>query len=161
MVDNALYELAAVLGARLREQGLWLVTAESCTGGWIGEVLTAVPGSSAWFDRGFITYSNRAKTQLLGVPEAVLSSHGAVSAETVQAMVAGALDGAQADLAVAVSGIAGPDGGTPEKPVGTVWLAWQRKGLPAVANVHRFDGDRQAVRRAAVEAALRGLMELL
>lgn len=155
-------ETAAALGGRLLARGLWLATAESCTGGWIAEALTAVPGSSAWFDCGFVTYSNAAKRRMLAVPEALLApgGPGAVSEETVLAMAAGAIANSRADVAVAVSGIAGPDGGTAEKPLGTVWLAW-RWEQRALARKFAFDGDRKAVRACAVRAALEGLLALL
>jgi len=153
---------AAELGECLLARGLWLATAESCTGGWVAEALTAVPGSSAWFDCGFVTYSNAAKKRLLGVPEALLApgGPGAVSEETVLAMAAGAIANSRAHVAVAVSGIAGPGGGTEEKPPGTVWIAW-RWEQRALARRHTFGGGRKAVRAASVRAALRGLLTLL
>ncbi|WP_137936622.1 nicotinamide-nucleotide amidohydrolase family protein [Chitinivorax sp. B] len=160
MADKQLEHLAIELGGLLRQRGWWLATAESCTGGWIGEVLTAIPGSSTWFDRGYVTYSNRAKCELLGVPAECIQTFGAVSGETVQAMVEGAMRMAKVDLAVAVSGIAGPDGGTPDKPVGTVWLGWVSNGSPVIVQRYHFTGDREAIRRAAVEAALQGLIAL-
>ena len=139
-----------------------LVTAESCTGGWIAKALTDIPGSSQWFDRGFVTYSNAAKHQLLGVPEDLLERHGAVSEAVVRAMTEGALRHAEARIAVAVSGIAGPDGGTPDKPVGTVWIAWGASETDqVVARRYAFDGDRERVRRQAVATALEGVLELL
>ncbi|MDQ2696486.1 MAG: nicotinamide-nucleotide amidohydrolase family protein, partial [Pseudomonadota bacterium] len=136
-------------------------TAESCTGGWIAKVITDVAGSSAWFERGFVTYSNAAKAELLGVAEATLGGHGAVSGETVAAMAAGALSYSRADLAVAVSGVAGPDGGSPGKPVGTVWLAWAVRGGGCRTRRYVFAGDREAVRRQAVLAALEGILDVL
>lgn len=142
-------------------RGLVLVTAESCTGGWIAERVTSVPGSSGWFERGFVTYSNEAKTDMLGVHPQTLSAHGAVSAEVAREMAEGALLRSRGDLAVAVTGIAGPEGGTREKPVGTVWLAWAMRGRPTRATKGTFDGDRERVRRQAVAAALRGVIELL
>ncbi len=137
-----------------------LVTAESCTGGWIAKVCTDRAGSSTWFDRGFITYSNTAKHELLGVPEALIAQHGAVSRAVVEAMASGALACSAARYSIAVSGIAGPGGGTPDKPVGTVWLAW---GTPAGVSAvcAHFPGDREQVRAATVAAALRGLLERL
>lgn len=158
--DNDLTDLARELGDRLRARGLKLATAESCTGGWVSKCVTDVSGSSEWFDRGFVTYSNRAKTGQLGVPAETIGAHGAVSEETVRAMAAGALEHSDADLAVSVSGVAGPEGGTPEKPVGTVWFCWQRRGGEARVRVVPFDGDRDAVRREAVRAALWGLIGL-
>ncbi len=159
---NPLEETAAALGECLLARGLWLATAESCTGGWIAGALTAVPGSSAWFDCGFVTYSNAAKRRVLAVPEALLGpgGPGAVSEATVLAMAAGAIANSRADIAVAVSGIAGPDGGTAEKPLGTVWLAW-RWEQRARARRFVFGGGRKAVRAASVRAALGGLLTLL
>lgn len=153
--------LAERTGQALQHSALMLATAESCTGGWIAKVITDVAGSSAWFERGFVTYSNAAKQELLGVGAEVLSRHGAVSEATVKAMAQGALAHSRADLAVAVSGIAGPDGGTPDKPVGLVWLAWARRnGVVGTRELH-FPGDREAVRAAAVKAALQGILERL
>jgi nicotinamide-nucleotide amidase len=159
--EAALTQLAAEVGARLQQRGELVLTAESCTGGGIAEVLTRVAGSSAWFDRAWVTYSNKAKTAELGVPAAVLRLEGAVSEPVVRAMARGA--GARADgpaWAVAVSGIAGPDGGSPAKPVGTVWIAWSGPKL-MVAQAFLFAGDREAVRRQTVLAALQGLKDLL
>ena len=130
-----IFELAEQVGQALKARALMLVTAESCTGGGIGEAVTMVPGSSAWFERGFITYTNTAKHEMLGVKTETLESNGAVSEQTVKEMVAGALANSHAQVAVAVSGTAGPGGGTPEKPVGTVWLAW------ALKDRRRADGD--------------------
>jgi nicotinamide-nucleotide amidase len=146
---------------RLLGQGLRLVVAESCTGGWLAKVLTDLPGSSAWFDRGYVTYSNAAKQAMLGVRETTLIAHGAVSEETVSEMVQGALDESGADLALAVSGIAGPDGGSAEKPVGTVCFAWQRRGRQPQLSRERFAGDREAVRLASVTYLLQRLDEML
>jgi nicotinamide-nucleotide amidase len=148
------------LGGILRARGWWLVTAESCTGGWIAQTVTAIPGSSEWFDRGYVTYSNRAKIEVLGVSERALAAHGAVSAQTAAAMAAGALAAARVEVAVAVTGVAGPDGGTPEKPVGTVWFGWCLAGRDPVTRMIRFDGDRYSVRAQTVAAALDGLIEL-
>lgn len=149
--------LVATLAERLAASGGVLATAESCTGGWIAKVLTDRPGSSAWFERGFVTYSNTAKCEMLGLDPARLARHGAVSRETVLAMAAGALMHSRADHSVAVSGIAGPGGGSPDKPVGTVWLAW---GTPrgVEAECRCFTGDREAVRRQTVVRALQGLL---
>ena len=151
--------LARQVAERLIADRLWLATAESCTGGWIAKVLTDLPGSSGWFERGLVTYSNRAKQELLGVPEALLVAHGAVSGEVVAAMARGLRERTAVDITLATSGIAGPDGGTPDKPVGTVWFSWDA-GTPTTACV-RFAGDREAVRRAAVTHALRGLLDAL
>jgi len=152
-------DLARAIGTRLLAHGRWLATAESCTGGWVAKVLTDVAGSSGWFERGLVTYSNRAKQELLGVPAALLDAHGAVSGEVVAAMAAGLRARSGADLALAVSGIAGPAGGSPEKPVGTVWFAWDDGTLRT--ECVRFAGDRDAVRRQAVDHALRGLLDAL
>jgi nicotinamide-nucleotide amidase len=146
-----------VLAQALRERGWRLATAESCTGGLIAAACTALAGSSDWFDRGFVTYSNEAKTELLGVPAALIAAHGAVSEPVALAMAEGALARSAADLAVAVTGIAGPGGAVPGKPVGTVWMALARRGVPAQAQRLQLDGDRSAVRAATVRAALAAL----
>jgi nicotinamide-nucleotide amidase len=150
--------LVPELGRLLMRRELSLVTAESCTGGWLAKLVTDVPGSSAWFERGFVTYSNAAKVEMLGVREQTLKEKGAVSADTVREMAEGALAHSHADIAVAVSGIAGPDGGTPDKPVGLVWIAWARREEQAQAEQYQFAGDREAVRLQAAEIALRGLI---
>lgn len=154
-------DLAAELGALLQARGLRLSCAESCTGGWIGKRITDVSGSSQWFDRGFVSYSDTAKSEMLGVSEASLRSHGAVSEPVAREMAEGALLRGRSDLAVAVTGIAGPEGGTADKPVGTVWIAWARRGGETRAELRRFSGDRENVRRAAVRAALEGLIRLI
>ena len=153
--------LAAQVGGALKAHGLMLATAESCTGGGVAQAVTAIAGSSAWFERGFVTYSNQSKQQMLGVTEATLIGHGAVSEATVRAMVAGALQHGAAQVALAVSGIAGPDGGTPDKPVGTVWFAWGLKNGVTHAQRHQFRGDRAEVRAQAVRIALQGVLALL
>ncbi|GAB6067299.1 nicotinamide-nucleotide amidase [Methylothermus subterraneus] len=153
-------KLASQVGALLQRRGWLLVTAESCTGGWIAKCVTDVAGSSAWFDRGFVTYSNAAKTELLGVRAETLDRYGAVSEETVQEMALGALARSRAQVAVAVSGIAGPAGGTPDKPVGLVWLAWQVQGEPCRTCRLQFAGNRESVRRQAVRAALEGILNV-
>jgi len=158
---NDLSQLADRLGARLAERGWQLAAAESCTGGWIAKTLTDVAGSSAWFDRGFVTYSNQAKQEMLGVRADTLAAHGAVSEAVVREMAEGALSHSRAQLAVSVSGIAGPGGGSPDKPVGTVWIAWTGAGMATRARPYCFDGDRDAVRRQAVETALQGLLDVL
>lgn len=155
-----IYQLAEQLGQQLRERGAKVTAAESCTGGGIAQAITAVPGSSEWFDYGFVTYSNFAKTRLLGVPETLLFAKGAVSEEVVSAMVIGAIRVADCQFGVAVSGIAGPGGGTVEKPVGTVCFAWAFPG-GVVIERHWFAGDRAQVRQQAVEKALARLLELL
>lgn len=161
-MKNQLQSLSVDVGERLRARKLLLATAESCTGGWVSQAVTAIAGSSAWFDRGFVTYSNEAKRQLLDVPAGLLEigGPGAVSEETVLAMTAGAIANSRARVAVAVSGIAGPNGGSPEKPVGTVWIAWQWEQR-RLARKFQFNGDRTAVREASVLAALEGLLALL
>jgi len=154
-------ELAVQVGVALRARSWTLAVAESCTGGWIAKVVTDAPGSSGWFDRGLVTYSNAAKTELLGVRVATLVAHGAVSAEVVAEMAAGALERSRADLAVAVSGIAGPDGGSPDKPVGTVYLAWAARDGPTWVEGRHFEGDRAAVRQETVIVALQGVLDVL
>ena len=146
--------LAEETGRALREARLRVATAESCTGGGVATALTDVPGSSNWFERGYVTYSNEAKVQDLGVDAQALARHGAVSAAVVEQMAAGALRASGADLALAVSGVAGPDGGTPDKPVGLVYFAVQRRGGPAEVSQGLYPGDRAAVRGAAVNRAL-------
>jgi nicotinamide-nucleotide amidase len=157
--DKELEALALKLGRALHVRGWRLAVAESCTGGWVAKALTDVAGSSQWFEGGVVSYSNAAKTELLGVPVAVLAAHGAVAEETVRAMADGARRRFGADLAVAVSGIAGPAGGTPDKPVGTVHFAWAApSGLTAAHRV--FAGNRESVRRQSVALALERLIEL-
>lgn len=153
--------LATCLGGELLRRGECLATAESCTGGWVAQSLTAIAGSSAWFDRGFVTYSNAAKVDMLGVPETTLGRHGAVSEATARAMAQGALDRSLADWSVAITGIAGPSGGSADKPVGTVCFAWACKAGACEAQTCHFEGDREVVRRQAVCHALRGLIERL
>ena len=155
--DSVLRALAETLGRRMLASHHRLVTAESCTGGWIAKAVTDVAGSSAWFDCGMAAYSYEAKQAMLGVNPHTLEIHGAVSRETVVEMVSGALVHSGATIAVAVTGIAGPGGGTEDKPVGTVWVAWKRRGGYPRAEVFHFEGDRDAVRRQTVAAALRGL----
>jgi nicotinamide-nucleotide amidase len=159
--DAGLKRLAARVGRRLRDQQRYVVTAESCTGGWIAKTLTDVAGSSQWFGEGFVTYSNESKMRLLGVPRAILDKKGAVSEQTVRAMAAGALRRTKAQVAVAVTGIAGPDGAVPGKPVGTVWLGWatRRGGIIRIGTqLKHFRGDRESVRRKTVQLALQGLL---
>lgn len=153
-------ELCAQLAALLTAQQRTLATAESCTGGLIAAACTDLAGSSTWFERGFVTYSNAAKTDMLGVDAALIAAHGAVSEPVARAMAEGALHHSLAQVSIAVTGIAGPGGGSTEKPVGTVWLAW---ALPAgvTAQVQHFAGDRAAVRAATVRHALAGLIERL
>jgi nicotinamide-nucleotide amidase len=161
MARDTLKLLARRIGACLKKRKLKLATAESCTGGWIAQAVTSVSGSSAWFDRGFVTYSNEAKRELLGVRASTLSRHGAVSEQTANEMAAGALRRSRAQVAIAVTGIAGPGGGTRAKPVGTVCFAWARKKGGAQSAVRRFAGGRESVRRQSVVVALRGLLERL
>lgn len=158
---NELETLAERLGTSLLARGEWLTAAESCTGGWLAQSVTAIAGSSGWFERGFVTYSNAAKVDMLGVPETTLERHGAVSEATARAMAQGALLHSRADWAVAITGIAGPGGGSPEKPVGTVCFAWAGKDGGCEAQTCRFAGERGAVRAQAVEHALRGLLARL
>ena len=158
--DATLHLFAEQLGERLRAHNLTVCTAESCTGGWIAKTITDIPGCSDWFECGMAAYSYEAKQALLGVRPETLTQHGAVSRETVLEMVSGALIASGASLAVAVTGIAGPTGGTPEKPVGEVWIAWKRRGRYPIARVFHFDGDRESVRRQTVAASLLGLMGL-
>lgn len=159
--DEELLQLAHILGQKLHAKGWMLASAESCTGGWVAQVVTAIPGSSAWFDRGFVTYSNQSKEDMLGVNPATLEAHGAVSEETVKEMASGALARSQAHISVALSGIAGPGGGSAKKPVGTVYISWATLDGEPLTTVCRLSGDREEVRSRAVAAALRGLIELL
>lgn len=158
----ALEALAAEVGALLRANGQTLAAAESCTGGWVAQCVTAIAGSSAWFERGFVTYSNAAKQEMLGVEAATLAAHGAVSEATAAAMAAGALRHSHADWALSITGIAGPDGGTSDKPVGTVCFGWagQEAGVGAGVDTVtcHFSGDREAIRRQSVVFALNGLL---
>jgi nicotinamide-nucleotide amidase len=151
----------AALAQGLMARRWQIATAESCTGGLIAAACTELAGSSAWFDRGFVTYSNEAKQDLLGVPSALIAAHGAVSEPVARAMAEGALRRAGVQMAVAVTGIAGPTGGSPDKPVGTVWLAWAVQGAATEAVCHVFQGDRAAVRQQTCQRALQGLLERL
>lgn len=153
--------LARQLGDALLARGEWLAVAESCTGGWLAQSVTAIAGSSGWFDRGFVTYSNAAKVDMLDVPETTLERHGAVSEATARAMAQGVLAHSRGDWAVAITGIAGPSGGSPEKPVGTVCFAWAWKAGACEAQTYHFAGDRAAVREQSVRLALRGLLDRL
>jgi len=151
---------AQIVGEHLLKQNLLLTTAESCTGGWIAQAITAVAGSSGWFERGFVTYSNTAKQEMLGVNKQTLIHHGAVSQQTVEEMALGALNNSHAHISVAISGIAGPDGGSPDKPVGTVWIAWAKDNV-ANSTCYLLSGNREAVRQQAVSHALNGILETL
>jgi nicotinamide-nucleotide amidase len=153
--------LSAQVGALLKAHGLTLATAESCTGGGVAQLITDVAGSSAWFERGFVTYSNLTKQQMLDVSPATLTQYGAVSEATVREMVRGALVHSNAHAALAVSGIAGPDGGSAEKPVGTVWFAWGYKQGACTARVHHLHGNRAEIRAQAVVIAMQGVLAML
>lgn len=160
-MEAELVALSAAIGSACRQRRLLLATAESCTGGWAAQVITHTAGSSAWFERGFVTYANAAKVEMLGVREATLAVHGAVSEETAREMAAGALAKSGASMAVAITGVAGPAGGSPAKPVGTLCFAWCRAGEAAHAETRHFSGDREAIRRQAVVHALNGLLARL
>ena len=161
MPHDTLSTLATLTGTRLKAKGLKLACAESCTGGWISMAVTAVAGSSEWFDRGFVTYSNEAKEEMLGIARATLEAHGAVSEATAREMAQGAINKSRAQIAVAVTGVAGPGGGTDAKPVGTVCIAWAGPAEKLHCETRRFEGDREQVRRKTVIAALQGIIELL
>ncbi len=153
--------LAREIGHTLKKQGLKLATAESCTGGWAAQLVTSVAGSSEWFDRGFVTYTNVSKREMLGVKTTTLSRFGAVSEQAAREMAEGAIAHSHAQVALAITGIAGPSGGTPEKPAGTVCFAWAGKKRETKSAKHHFTGDREAVRRQSVETALRGLLDYI
>jgi len=158
-VSDPLTTLAARVGARLKDRGVKLTAAESCTGGWVAQAVTSVSGSSDWFERGFVTYSNEAKREMLGVRAETLDRFGAVSEETAREMALGALAASRAQVAVAITGVAGPTGGTPAKPVGMVCLAWASKESGVDTVTKHFPGDREAVRRQSVVCALEGVFE--
>ncbi|MDR3054103.1 MAG: CinA family protein [Zoogloeaceae bacterium] len=159
-MNTSLSRLTHRIGETLRVQNERLATAESCTGGWVAQELTAIAGSSEWFERGFVTYSNAAKVEMLGVPPETLAQHGAVSEATALAMTNGALAHSHAGWSLAITGIAGPGGGSPEKPVGTVCFAWAGAGMASAAT-RRFSGERAEVRRQSVEFALTELLRKL
>ncbi len=161
MQEQVLRQLAQEAGRLLLARGMFLATAESCTGGWIAKVVTDLPGASQWFERGFVTYTNEAKMELLDVPRSLFEAHGAVSLPVVMEMAIGALRHSRAQVAVAVSGIAGPGGGTPAKPVGTVCFGWAWADRIRWADRRRFPGDREAVRRQAVIRALEGVEAII
>ena len=161
MTSDDLNILAQEVGRTLKKHGLMLATAESCTGGWAAQMITSVAGSSEWFERGFVSYTNLAKREMLGVKTTILSRFSAVSEQTARAMAEGALLNSHAQVALAITGIAGPSGGTPEKPVGTVCFAWAGKKRDSNSAKHVFTGDREAVRRQAVVTALQGLLEFI
>ena len=161
MSTDELTALAARVGAQLKAQGAMLATAESCTGGWVAQVVTDIAGSSGWFERGFVTYSDAAKQEMLGVSAVTLAKYGAVSEHTAREMAAGALLHSRAQIALAITGIAGPTGGSPEKPVGMVCFAWAGSQGAIAARTRHFDGDRESVRRQSVMFALQGVLTLL
>jgi len=168
-MDTELYQLAEQVAARLEETGNWLGTAESCTGGWVAKSMTDVPGSSHWFDRGFVVYNAQAKQQMLGVSAATIEANGEVSEAVVRELAEGVLARSNASISLSISGIAGPGGGCAEKPVGTVWLAWSYadkvagvvRGVKTVSETQCFAGDREAVRRQAVIHSLQGVLAIL
>jgi len=157
--DDDIVALAAELGRRLASRRALVTAAESCTGGLVAGAITSIPGSSGWFQRGFVTYSNEAKTEMLGVPAETLARHGAVSEETARSMAEGALRAGRANYAVAITGVAGPDGGTPAKPVGMVCFGWAALDGSTTSTTKRLPGDRAAVRHASVIVALQGLID--
>ncbi len=159
--DAGVQALVAQLAAELRARGMRVATAESCTGGWLAKSLTDLAGSSDWFEYGFVTYGDEAKLALLGVSPETLAGHGAVSQAVAEQMATGARLASGAEVTVAITGIAGPSGGSAAKPVGTVWFAWSGPGPVLASAAARFDGDRAAVRRQAVAAALQGLLARL
>lgn len=159
MTDSELMRLSEQVGLALKARGATVTTAESCTGGWLAKAITDIAGSSAWFERGFVTYSNEAKAQMIGVREETLAQHGAVSEPVVVEMAIGALKAARADFAVAISGIAGPDGGSEEKPVGTVWFVFASVSGEGITRRECFSGDRESVRRQATTYALQTLWQ--
>ena len=159
--EEELRDLAAQLGECITARGNKLASAESCTGGWLAKIITDIPGSSAWFTASVVSYSNDAKQSLLGVSAETLSEYGAVSGETVLEMTEGLFSHTDADVAVSISGIAGPEGGSESKPVGLVWLSWGKRGKAVFANPFHFDGGREDVRRQSVKQALENLLDLL
>ena len=161
LVSRDIENMAIQIGSALKSHSLVLATAESCTGGAVASAITDIAGSSEWFERGFITYSNEAKREMLGVAQDTLTRYGAVSEVVVREMVAGALHHSHAQVALAVSGIAGPAGGMPDKPVGTVWFAWGIKGGQCVAHLHHLSGNRAEIRMQSVRIAFQGVLELL
>jgi nicotinamide-nucleotide amidase len=160
-VDHELYQLAEQVGLALKARGWMLAIAESCTGGWVGQAVTMVAGSSQWFERGLVVYTDNAKQEMLDVKKTILQRHGAVSEQTATEMALGALAHSQAQIALAITGIAGPSGGTADKPVGTVCFAWCVKGGAPIAETQHFTGDRDAVRRQSVARVLAGVLDLL
>jgi nicotinamide-nucleotide amidase len=161
MPSDTLTTLVTLVGAKLRAKGLMLTTAESCTGGWVAQAVTSIAGSSDWFERGFVTYSDAAKQEMLGVSARTLAAHGAVSEQTAREMATGALAHSRAQVALGVTGIAGPGGGSLEKPLGMVCFAWAVTDGKIGAQTRHFKGDRESVRRQSVIAALQGVLKLL
>ena len=161
MDDPTLEDLARQVGLALAGQGLMLASAESCTGGWLGQTITSIAGSSAWYERGFITYADISKREMLGVRSKTLEQNGAVSREVAYEMAEGAITRSHSQVAVSITGIAGPDGGTAEKPVGMVCFAWLMKDGLALTETRYFSGSREAIRRQAVAGALQGVIDLL
>jgi len=161
VTEQELAELAKRLGKCLQEKSMRLATAESCTGGWLAKIITDIPGSSAWFEGSVVCYSNESKHSLLAVSEVVLQEFGAVSGETVQQMSDGLFLRTRADIALSVSGIAGPGGGCEDKPVGLVWLSWGRRDKSVLTEAFNFSGDRKAVRKQSIKQALSCLLDLL
>lgn len=159
MTDSELMHLSERIGQALNARGATVTTAESCTGGWVAKVITDIAGSSAWFERGFVTYSNEAKSQMIGVKPTTLEQHGAVSEPVVVEMAIGAIKAARADYAISISGIAGPDGGTATKPVGTVWFGFASATGEGITRCECFSGDRENVRRQATAYALQTLWQ--
>ena len=161
VTENSVRDTARQLGECLKARNMTLAVAESCTGGWIAKLITDLPGSSQWFDAAVVCYSNAAKSRLLAVPAQTIEEFGAVSGDTVLYMTDGLFEKTGADVAVSVSGIAGPEGGSADKPVGTVWLCWGKRGKTSLAHEYHFEGDREAVRLQTVDAALNAVMDLL
>lgn len=161
MMDQALEKLAAQLGAALLSKEWKLATAESCTGGGVAYYLTEIPGSSKWLERGFVTYSNLAKIELLDVKSTTLAEYGAVSEQTAYEMAVGALEHSQAQISVAITGIAGPDGGTVEKPIGTVWFAWASINQETQTRLYTLTGDRHSIRQQSIQIAIEQLLKFI
>ncbi|TAK73306.1 MAG: CinA family protein [Gammaproteobacteria bacterium] len=159
-MTTLLMQLAEQVGIKLKQRGLMLTAAESCTGGGLSYWITSIPGSSAWFDRGFVTYTNEAKIEMLDVNPQTIAHFGAVSEQTAREMAEGALQRSHAHISIAITGIAGPAGGTAQKPVGTVWIAFAQQGVPTQAQENIFPGDRQAVREKTITVVLNKLLEL-
>ena len=159
--EQELRDLAGQLGECMTSKGMKLASAESCTGGWLAKIITDIPGSSAWFVGSVVSYSNEAKQRLLGVSADTLAEFGAVSGDTVLEMSDGLFAQTDADVAVSISGIAGPDGGSDDKPVGLVWLSWGKRDKSVFANAFNFDGNREEVRRQSIKQALENLLDLL